>query len=167
MTEAEIVAPSSWKCACCGTTAESTCKKCMREHYCGRECQVKHWPRHKLDCFTEEQREQLRAKITDEMFQKICRCIAGNVLITNAWYGGGVTVLIDESLEELRERGVHFLHICSNGSDATTETDLNCKIEFKLTDYKHHSSIRIGMPASEIRQRHKKPTPVWTLMYDL
>jgi tetratricopeptide (TPR) repeat protein len=40
------------KCRECGKTATtlSTCGRCMKTRYCGRECQKKHWPTHKKFC---------------------------------------------------------------------------------------------------------------------
>ncbi len=40
------------KCGGCGKTATtlSTCGRCMKTRYCGRECQKKHWPTHKKFC---------------------------------------------------------------------------------------------------------------------
>lgn len=37
-------------CAMCGEVAAKRCSRCQNEWYCGRECQVKHWPRHKKGC---------------------------------------------------------------------------------------------------------------------
>jgi hypothetical protein len=46
-----------WACACCGTTAKALgggklqeCTRCRAVRYCGKECQVKHWPVHKAPC---------------------------------------------------------------------------------------------------------------------
>jgi hypothetical protein len=38
------------KCAECGETAPKKCSRCQSEWYCRRECQVKHWPKHKKAC---------------------------------------------------------------------------------------------------------------------
>ncbi|CAF3421211.1 unnamed protein product [Rotaria sp. Silwood1] len=38
------------KCAICGEQATKRCSRCQREWYCRRECQVKHWPKHKTMC---------------------------------------------------------------------------------------------------------------------
>nr|CAH8869646.1 unnamed protein product [Trichobilharzia regenti] len=49
------------RCPICGEVASKRCSRCRQEWYCGRECQVKHWSRHKNACdlLTE-------AKIADE-----------------------------------------------------------------------------------------------------
>lgn len=38
------------KCATCGEPATKRCSRCQREWYCRRECQVKHWSKHKSIC---------------------------------------------------------------------------------------------------------------------
>ncbi|KAM4588822.1 zinc finger MYND domain-containing protein 10 [Odontesthes bonariensis] len=38
------------KCGSCGKEASKRCSRCQGEWYCHRECQVKHWPKHKKAC---------------------------------------------------------------------------------------------------------------------
>ncbi|KAI5641293.1 MYND finger domain-containing protein [Phthorimaea operculella] len=38
------------KCAKCGSKASKKCSRCKTEWYCGRECQVQQWPKHKELC---------------------------------------------------------------------------------------------------------------------
>ncbi|XP_045505367.1 zinc finger MYND domain-containing protein 10 [Colias croceus] len=38
------------KCAKCGDKANKKCSRCKTEWYCGRECQVQQWPKHKELC---------------------------------------------------------------------------------------------------------------------
>lgn len=38
------------KCSLCGKEATKRCSRCRSEWYCGRECQVKHWKKHKAGC---------------------------------------------------------------------------------------------------------------------
>ncbi|KAG6461714.1 hypothetical protein O3G_MSEX012809 [Manduca sexta] len=38
------------KCAKCGENASKKCSRCKTEWYCGRECQVQQWPKHKDFC---------------------------------------------------------------------------------------------------------------------
>lgn len=37
-------------CANCGAEATKRCSRCRQEWYCGRECQVAHWKKHKSIC---------------------------------------------------------------------------------------------------------------------
>jgi len=39
-------------CLCCLKEIEGSlgCSRCLTAHYCGRECQAKHWPVHKNSC---------------------------------------------------------------------------------------------------------------------
>ncbi|XP_013145757.1 PREDICTED: zinc finger MYND domain-containing protein 10 [Papilio polytes] len=38
------------KCAKCGDKANKKCSRCKSEWYCGRECQVQQWPKHRDIC---------------------------------------------------------------------------------------------------------------------
>ena len=38
------------KCESCGEAAAKRCSSCQSSWYCGRECQVKHWTKHKDTC---------------------------------------------------------------------------------------------------------------------
>ncbi|XP_059184804.1 zinc finger MYND domain-containing protein 10 [Centropristis striata] len=46
----ESLLPEKPKCGCCGKEAAKRCSRCQGEWYCHRECQVKHWPKHKRAC---------------------------------------------------------------------------------------------------------------------
>ncbi|XP_061688818.1 zinc finger MYND domain-containing protein 10 isoform X1 [Syngnathoides biaculeatus] len=46
----ENLLPEKPKCGCCGREAAKRCSRCQGEWYCHRECQVKHWPKHKKAC---------------------------------------------------------------------------------------------------------------------
>jgi hypothetical protein len=50
-------ARKAWACACCGLKAEALmgdklrqCSGCRSVRYCGKECQMAHWPAHKAPC---------------------------------------------------------------------------------------------------------------------
>uniref|UniRef100_A0A8D3AZY3 Zinc finger MYND domain-containing protein 10 n=1 Tax=Scophthalmus maximus TaxID=52904 RepID=A0A8D3AZY3_SCOMX len=46
----ESLLPDKPKCGSCGREAAKRCSRCQGEWYCQRECQVKHWPKHKKAC---------------------------------------------------------------------------------------------------------------------
>eukprot|EP00062_Callorhinchus_milii_P006296 gi/632946850/ref/XP_007888762.1/ PREDICTED: zinc finger MYND domain-containing protein 10 [Callorhinchus milii] len=46
----ENLIPDRPKCALCGAEAAKRCSRCQNEWYCQRQCQVKHWPKHKKAC---------------------------------------------------------------------------------------------------------------------
>ncbi|XP_030585965.1 zinc finger MYND domain-containing protein 10 [Archocentrus centrarchus] len=46
----ESLLPEKPKCGSCGREATKRCSRCQGEWYCHRECQVKHWPKHKQAC---------------------------------------------------------------------------------------------------------------------
>ncbi|MBN3292269.1 ZMY10 protein, partial [Polypterus senegalus] len=46
----ETLIPEKPKCGHCGSEASKRCSRCQTEWYCGRECQVKHWQKHKQAC---------------------------------------------------------------------------------------------------------------------
>ncbi|XP_053544976.1 zinc finger MYND domain-containing protein 10 [Bombina bombina] len=46
----ETLVPDKPKCGLCGSEAAKRCSRCQSEWYCNRECQVKHWQKHKKSC---------------------------------------------------------------------------------------------------------------------
>ncbi|KAM9409050.1 zinc finger MYND domain-containing protein 10 [Pholidichthys leucotaenia] len=53
--------PEKRKCGSCGREAMKRCSRCQEEWYCHRECQVKHWPKHKTACqLITETREKIQ-----------------------------------------------------------------------------------------------------------
>ena len=52
------------------------CSQCGTAHYCGRECQLKHWPVHKNSCLdsnnTEDSNEKLEMKAMNHTKQGNC-----------------------------------------------------------------------------------------------
>ncbi|KAM6160296.1 zinc finger MYND domain-containing protein 10 isoform 1-T1 [Erethizon dorsatum] len=46
----EAVAPERPRCAYCSAEASKRCSRCQKEWYCCRECQVKHWEKHRKAC---------------------------------------------------------------------------------------------------------------------
>nr|XP_036850184.1 zinc finger MYND domain-containing protein 10 isoform X2 [Manis javanica] len=46
----EAVAPEQPHCAHCSAEASKRCSRCQNEWYCCRECQVKHWEKHRKVC---------------------------------------------------------------------------------------------------------------------
>ncbi|XP_056130842.1 zinc finger MYND domain-containing protein 10 [Lampris incognitus] len=59
----ESLIPERPKCGSCGKEATKRCSRCQMEWYCHRECQVKHWPKHKTAC-------QLMAEATERVHEK-------------------------------------------------------------------------------------------------
>ncbi|KAL2090946.1 hypothetical protein ACEWY4_013209 [Coilia grayii] len=56
----ESLIPEKPKCGLCGAEAAKRCSRCQGEWYCNRECQVKHWAKHKPAC-------QLMAEATEKL----------------------------------------------------------------------------------------------------
>ncbi|XP_023676833.2 zinc finger MYND domain-containing protein 10 isoform X1 [Paramormyrops kingsleyae] len=56
----ERLIPKKPKCGFCGVEAVKRCSRCQSEWYCRRECQVKHWPKHRTAC-------QLMAEATEKL----------------------------------------------------------------------------------------------------
>ncbi|XP_030061359.1 zinc finger MYND domain-containing protein 10 [Microcaecilia unicolor] len=50
MNVIESLMPEKPKCGFCGSEAKKRCSRCQNEWYCKRECQVKHWQKHKKAC---------------------------------------------------------------------------------------------------------------------
>ncbi|XP_062853032.1 zinc finger MYND domain-containing protein 10 [Trichomycterus rosablanca] len=52
------------KCGACGAVGVKRCSRCQGEWYCNRECQVKHWPKHKITC-------QMIAEATEKLQKEL------------------------------------------------------------------------------------------------
>jgi len=70
MQQASLIGADRTCCVVCRQpNAKNRCSRCRSERYCGRECQVKHWPSHKGACSekkrAEEEREKDGARITE------------------------------------------------------------------------------------------------------
>lgn len=168
-------------CAYCGKLdSNSKCSRCSVP-YCGRDCQVKHWPEHKVKCqptLTEVQiREKAladRQRLIDQLFGRVCKLIAGNVLILSAWYKkerGCIEVEITEGLIDFSQYGTHFLHMTyinmeDSIYDKYSEPD-KCFVKFKLNDFEYESTIAAKIPATMIRAKQPQPSQEWTLMYEV
>ncbi|XP_072506649.1 zinc finger MYND domain-containing protein 10 isoform X1 [Notamacropus eugenii] len=60
----EALSPEKPKCASCKAEASKRCSRCQNEWYCNRECQVKHWQKHRRSC-------NLMAQMLDSMKEEV------------------------------------------------------------------------------------------------
>jgi len=70
LSEPNVFAPvkphDSADCAACGAVAaKHRCGVCKADRYCSRECQVMHWPAHKLECALKLEDRRVRAAASD------------------------------------------------------------------------------------------------------
>ncbi len=164
---------------CSATAAQSQCARCDIP-YCGRECQVTHWPEHRKTCTpsaaykNKPSTEASRQKLIDQFFSNVCKVIAGNVIILNAWYRqtyGCVEIEITENVLDFSQSGTHFLHMnyvdLPDTSDCKYSDPSKCFIKFKLADYLYESYIIIKLPASLVKSKQPQPSREWTLMYEV
>jgi hypothetical protein len=137
---------------------------------------------HKLTCATLEKaataEKELAARrqiFIDRLFNNVCKVIAGNVIILNAWYrqiSGYVEIIISENLYDFSCAGTHFLHMRyvsdENLSADPKYSDLSkCFIKFVMPDYAHESEINIKIPSKTVQAKHPQPSQEWTLMYEV
>jgi MYND finger len=168
-------------CTGCGRAdSKSQCSRCD-EPYCDRECQVKHWPEHKKTCLpTTAYKNRIvtpaayRDRLIAQLFDKVCKIIAGNVMILNAWYRlscGRVEIEITETLVDFSQPGTHFLHMkyvdIPESTDCKYSDPSRCFIKFILVDHEYESVVSIKIPASAVKAKQTQPSREWTLMYDL
>ena len=162
------------KCIGCNTpNSESACSRCSAP-YCSRECQVKHWPVHKQRCINPEQTAADRQRLINQLFDRVCKIIAGNVIILSAWYKnerGCIEIEITEGLVDFSQSGTHFLHMNYIDMDASvydkySEPD-KCIVKFKLSDFEFESTITVKIPAVTIKARQPQPSRELTLMYEV
>ena len=60
-------------CLCCLKAVEGSlrCSKCRTALYCGRACQLKHWPVHKNCCHDSNDTENSNEKLSTRILNKI------------------------------------------------------------------------------------------------
>lgn len=94
-------------CELCLEPATDQCSGCKKAVYCGRKCQVTHWPAHREACRAAAAREIFYQNWVNAAHSRI----AGNVLIMAA-YGGSVRAVIDETISEFTTGGsMHVAHL--------------------------------------------------------
>ena len=59
-------------CAACGTVTQSTqvCSRCKVSTYCSKECQVRHWPSHKMECRKRIEVTEKLGEVQNDMLSK-------------------------------------------------------------------------------------------------
>ena len=73
-------AASETKCGGCnkaradGAKAFSKCGRCHTMLYCSRACQCSHWPTHKADCFSRDERKAQRQVVRESTVWARARC---------------------------------------------------------------------------------------------
>lgn len=184
------------KCSGCGSSdSSSQCSRCGAL-YCNRDCQVKNWPEHKKICVSSREsssvqsRESssetsvnttnnatteltlLRERMIEQLFDRVCKIIAGNIIILNAWYrqtGGFVEIEISELLSEFSHAGTHFLHMkyVDSEEDVKYSDPSKCFVKFNLNNFSHERAISIKLPAHTVKSKHIQPSREWTLVYEV
>ncbi|XP_004615274.1 zinc finger MYND domain-containing protein 10 [Sorex araneus] len=56
----QAIAPERPRCASCSTEASKRCSRCQKEWYCSRQCQVKHWEKHRNVCKLDAQDDRAK-----------------------------------------------------------------------------------------------------------
>ena len=111
-------------CANCNADAKSSCSKCARTAYCSRECQVKHWPKHRTWC-SETSAQAIFIKFA---YQKI----RTSVVRFAALHPGPVTIEVNETIADFCNKGFHFIHVCC--ADSAAFPTIHPPIVFKFND---------------------------------
>jgi hypothetical protein len=108
-----------YKCQVCCESAKNRCSRCKKISYCGRDCQIKDWARHKLECemFVAEYKRALDQSRVNFVKLALER-IKGNIFIYAAHIfhdmktNGVVIAEITEPIEEFCLGGsFHFAHL--------------------------------------------------------
>jgi hypothetical protein len=72
-----------FKCGVCKKEAFQRCKRCKSVWYCGRDCQVGDWPRHKADCKKiQDQAKEEQARQQQQQAEQAHRAEQDKHLIT-------------------------------------------------------------------------------------
>ncbi|QYB17460.1 zinc finger MYNd domain-containing protein [Pacmanvirus S19] len=172
-------------CTVCGVLAKFKCARCKQVAYCKKDCQIKNWPQHKVNC-TVKTPESIRA----EFIQQANNRIAGNILIMAAHnyekYSLGVIFTeITETIEEFMKGGsTHFAHLQFVPKDEINEMVSKyelCKInvsELKLStekvhvvycfnNYNYSLTIQPKNKLNALVNQHPCPENIWSVVFDL
>lgn len=122
-------------CVSCNEPATNMCNRCKSVWYCGKNCQVTHWPRHKSICVdpvkAAHDEEVRRANWVLQANQRL----GGNLLIMAAHcyedHGPGI-IFVDftKSIGEFMSGGYSFAHL-------TFATTLREDITVKIQEISH------------------------------
>ena len=142
-------------CDNCNKSAAAKCSRCGLARYCSKECQVSHWPKHRLEC-TDVQ--HMRA------FLRLRDLIKGNLLLMAAYHlptGGEVVIRIDERvIDFFSNSSIHMAHL-SIGEELPGQY----KAVFRFSDMK--ITLPLEDPPAKIKEKYPAPDKNWSILFEL
>ncbi len=151
------------RCIRCNDPSVLVCSRCGTD-YCGRQCQLEHWAKHKLTC------RQSRSTTTQvsgtDLLKKLINSIkfriegSIQVLIShNLHTSSGIEIKIDEQIEQMVS-GCHWAHIKCIGDGPMKDP---VPLTFRFENYTYESELY----RSEFENNLPNPGHDYTVMFDM
>lgn len=135
----------------CGATSTNTCARCGVEKYCGRDCQVRHWPKHKRFCITPAARLTART----EKIERLHNFLLKEIMLLSA----PITfVQLDETIEDFMHLDSIHLATVSNTAPNNYMRPHNCTITSEHVLYVFKNYIHIEMSGKSLSSKRPSDT---------
>jgi MYND finger len=152
-------------CASCSKQATKRCKTCAVTWYCSKECQRKHWPSHKLVCFSDEElpgliERECRAAMESMVFAEFCACLRAYNSELRALkpgeqgHGRRVSALVrvqsrEQLPPDLRQYGEHAFHV-QFGDVSASDRDEHGEATWEIMLTPSRSTTRVRMELQNV-----------------
>jgi len=154
-------------CAQCNVPgSKSACGRCKLVEYCGRDCQKKHWVKHKQVCGkSAEELEKIAENKRELRIYQAAESILGNILVLAAHGQCEVVVTINSTIDSFLANRLQFAAL-SRGESRVGVTD-RVSARFVLTDYTKCIELPINKPLAQVQKNNDDPGASSQVLFEI